>query len=153
VQQRKDSDAVDEDMTTESSEEDDIQFLLMFGWIHIEPFVRQAIAAPPPGITCPFALPTPLTVEAFKTALLDCVRAPDSTEPHPLNNCVIQGNIGQFGAALSNISILNADPWFVAVASSAPGLVPIADVMHVRESSVNRVIGDLARNTGARLWN
>jgi len=129
---------------------------LIFGWVNIEPFVQQVTAAPPvsadgAAIPCPFVLPAPLTVDAFKRALLNHVRLPD-TATIPRGTSVLPGNQRQYIAAISNASILNADPWFLAVAGSGVGIVPIADVFIVAGHKVESAIGHLTVATGARLW-
>ena len=130
---------------------------VLFGWIHIEPFVRQAVAAPPvaaggAAIMCPFALPAPLTVATFKTALLNYLREPVAAT-QPIGTSVLPGNQRQYSVAVTATAGLNFDPWFMAVAGSAAGLVPIADVFCVTGRSVDNARSPVVRVAGAQLWN
>ena len=131
---------------------------LVFGWIHIDRFVMQAIAAPPvapaaggAAMMCPFALPVPLTVETFKTALLNYVREPVAAT-QPVGTSVIPGDHRQFAHAVSAVAELNSDPWFMAVAGSAAGLVPIANVFGVTGRTVYNALHPRLLVSGARLW-
>ena len=131
---------------------------LVFGWIHIDRFVMQAIAAPPvapaaggAAMMCPFALPVPLTVETFKTALLNYVREPVAAT-QPVGTSVIPGDHRQFAHAVSAVAELNSDPWFMAVAGSAAGLVPIAEVLIMSELMIGTAMSPHVKAAGARLW-
>ncbi len=121
--------------------------------MNVGSFVQQVISdPPPPSIRCPFTLPAPLTVETFKTALLNYLREP-SALTQPIGTSVLPGTQGQFSVALTGAVGLNFDAWFLAVAGSAAGLVPIAEVLCLNESCVATAISPFVKAAGARLWN
>jgi hypothetical protein len=125
---------------------------IIFNWMNIESFVQQVISdPPPPSIPCPFILPVPLAVETLKTALINYLRAP-SVMTQPIGTSVLPGTQGQFSVALTGAVGLNFDPWFIAVAGSAAGLVPIAEVLCMSESCVATAISPFVKAAGARLW-
>jgi hypothetical protein len=103
---------------------------------------------------CPIALPVPLTVETFKIALLNYLREPVAAT-QPIGTSVRPGNQleRQFSVAFPAPAGLNSDLWFMAVAGSAAGLVPIADVFCVTGRSVDNAIRPVMRVNGAQVWN
>ncbi len=125
---------------------------ILFDWMNVESFVQHVISdPPPPSIICPFSLPAPLTVEAFKAALLNFLVLPDAMT-QPIGTSVLPGTQIQCCAALTSAVVLNFDPWFMAIAGSASGLVPIAELLCMSESRVDTAVSPIARAAGARLW-
>ena len=71
--------------------------------MNVEPFVQQVISDPNPLATvCPFALPALLTVETFKTALLnDLLDWEPVAATQPIGTSVLAGNQRQFFSAIT----------------------------------------------------
>ena len=76
---------------------------IIFNWMNVEPFVQQVISDPNPLATvCPFALPALLTVETFKTALLnDLLDWEPVAATQPIGTSVLAGNQRQFFSAIT----------------------------------------------------
>jgi hypothetical protein len=133
-----------------ASAQNEDEYSMIFHWINVEPFVEQVISDPPP-LACPLTLPVPLTVETFKTALLNYLQEPVAAT-QPIGTSVLQGNQIQFSHAVSAATLLNSDPWFMAVAGSVAGLVPIAEVLIMGELMIGTAMSPHVKAAGARLW-
>lgn len=127
---------------------------LIFAWKNVHVFVQSIpqqvvvganVAAPP------FVLPVPLTVDGFKDALLAHVQTPGGSAPR--ERAVLPCTIGQVCLTCTNLSRLENDPWFIAVAAHNPLGLPLAAVVvpQPRTNSVTTAITS-PPNAPCRLW-
>ncbi len=108
---------------------------VLFGWKNLEAFVQaiqaaQAQAADPEGLplpACPLALPAAVTLENFKEALLEYVRAPGALPR--VDTSVLPCTLPQFGYVAAMLNSLDFDPWIQRIkAVGGPNSLPIAHV-------------------------
>jgi hypothetical protein len=98
---------------------------LIFLWKNVDKFV----AAIPNviGINPPFDIPLNPTLSEFKIGLLNYVRVP--TTPEPIQEGAIICTVLEFSQTIANLTRIETNDWFLAVAASAIDTLPIAAVM------------------------
>jgi hypothetical protein len=93
--------------------------------MNVDVFV-QAISEATTALAPPFVLPANPSVDQFKEALLNHVKAP--TAAPPVFGAVLPCRIEECSAAVANLRSLQYNAWFAAIAAHNPAGVPLAIV-------------------------